>query len=221
MCFSETGSYINFFLLAGYGTMIYKTWRLAIPLWYLGIKDLLQGLLYKFIDKPKISNIIGILSYIHICFQPLIFNIAFSYFDSKRNQNTYWIFIYFITFLWGLWKLTKHDSFDIQDDENCSDPMSDFCSTYNGGYIGKFHIGYKAISEKTRWNTYILFFFLPSLLTRVFPLSFILGIIVLVLKIIMNMLNVRDGEFAAIWCFLSILYLLPISIFRKYIYKNI
>ena len=62
MCFSETSSYINFFLLAGYGSMIYKTWRLS-PLWYLGLKDLLQGLLYKYIDNPKVSNIL----YIELC----------------------------------------------------------------------------------------------------------------------------------------------------------
>ena len=55
---------------------------------------------------------------------------AFSYFDTK-SQNTYWIFIFFITFIWGLWKLTKHETFDIQNDENCSDISSDFCASKN------------------------------------------------------------------------------------------
>tara|TARA_B100000424_G_scaffold139352_1_gene105839 strand:+ start:793 stop:1467 length:675 start_codon:yes stop_codon:yes gene_type:complete len=219
MCFSETSSYINFFLLAGYGSMIYKTWRLSIPLWYLGLKDLLQGLLYKYIDNPKVSNILGILSYVHICFQPFIFNMAFSYFDTKKSQNTYWIFIFFITFIWGLWKLTKHETFDIQNDENCSDISSDFCASKNGGYIGKYHIGYKAVTEPTKFNLYIFFLFLPSLFTPAISIAFVLLTIVFILKVFMDSKGVRDGEFAAIWCFISVIYLLPIAIFRKRLYQ--
>lgn len=218
MCFSENLSYLNFVILVSYGSYIIQSWRLSLPLLYLGLKDLLQGLLYKYLDNSSISTILGTLSYIHICFQPLIFNMAFSYFDTNKNKKLYWNFIFLITFCWGLWKLSKHEYFDLQYENNCTNPESDFCSLYNGGYKGKYHIGYKATTEKAVFS-YPLFLFLPSLFTRVFPLSFILLGFVIILKAITDFQNIRDGEFAAIWCFISIIYLLPIAIFKKQIQK--
>ena len=95
MCFSENLSYLNFVILTSYGSYIIQSWRLSLPLLYLGLKDLLQGLLYKYLDNSSISTILGTLSYIHICFQPLIFNMAFSYFDTNKNKKLYWNFIFY------------------------------------------------------------------------------------------------------------------------------
>ena len=219
MCFSETSSFINFILLSGYGTYLFKTWRVALPLWYLGLKDLLQALLYRYMDTPHIENILGMLSYVHICFQPFIFNMIFSYFDTASNKKSYWNIIFVITFLWGLWCLTYHHRFDIQNDPDCNDKKSDYCSSEDGGYNGKYHLGYKFKTEKPDRPMYPVLLFLPSLFTRVYPLSLSIAAIALTLEQMTILLGVRNGEFAAIWCFLSIIYLIPIAFFRKSILK--
>jgi hypothetical protein len=51
----------------------YITWML---------KDLLQTFLYEFDHNEYYKNFFSILSYIHICFQPLFINMLLSYFSK-------------------------------------------------------------------------------------------------------------------------------------------
>ena len=55
MCFSEKQSYINALLLFCCGIYKLKQWRLGIPLIFLGLKDLLQGFLYKSINNQTLG----------------------------------------------------------------------------------------------------------------------------------------------------------------------
>jgi hypothetical protein len=94
MCFSEKTSLYNFLILSFYGYYLQfnsndtDIWRLFIPLYYLSLKDLLQYFLY----REKNKYIFGVLSWVHICFQPLIVNMLLSYFSKSTrifNKN-YW-----------------------------------------------------------------------------------------------------------------------------------
>jgi len=222
MCFSETQSYINTVLLVMGGLYVYPNYRLSIPLIFLAFKDLIQGLLYHYHSKnnEKSKNILTSFSWIHICFQPLFVNIFMSHF-SKENIY-YWNSIFIISFLYGLYALTTLNEFDIQNDPDCikKNEKNDFCSTHTTSYMGKYHIAYKFSQDKESLlysSIYPILMFVPALFTK----SRILGIIwaVFVGSIYLFLNTIGDGEQAAIWCFLSILCSLPISIFHKRVSK--
>ena len=59
--------------------------------------------------------------------------------------------------------------------------------------------------------------FVPSLFTKSRNLDIIWGLFVGLIYIYFN--NIGEGEKAAIWCFLSIIFFLPIAIFNKQISK--
>ena len=220
MCFSETQSFINTIILIIASIYVYPKYKLTIVLIFLALKDLIQGLLYKYQNNEKIENILTTLSWIHICFQPLFVNIFMSNFSE--NQNKYWNIIFIICFLYGLYTLTTLKEFDIQNDPDCikKNKKDDFCSKYTTSYIGKYHIAYKFNRDNDKLflpNLYLILMFIPSLFTKSRILGIIWGLFVSLIYIIFN--KIGQGEKAAIWCFLSIIYFLPISIFNKKISK--
>ena len=220
MCFSETQSFINTIILIIGSIYVYPKYKLTIFLIFLALKDLIQGLLYKYQNNKKIENILTTLSWIHICFQPLFVNIFMSNFS--KNQNKYWNIIFIICFLYGLYTLTTLKEFDIQNDPDCikKNKKDDFCSKYTTSYIGKYHIAYKfnRDNDKLFWPyLYLILMFIPSLFTSSRILVIIWGLFVSLIYKIFN--KIGEGEKAAIWCFLSIIFFLPISIFNKQISK--
>ena len=70
MCFSENQSFLNTFLLLAGSIYVYPKHKLTLFLIFLAIKDLIQGLLYRFQNNEKFKNLLGIMSWVHICFQP-------------------------------------------------------------------------------------------------------------------------------------------------------
>lgn len=221
MCFSESQSFINAFMLTIVSIYVYPKYKLTIFLIFLASKDLIQGFLYKYQDNEKLKNMLSIISWIHICFQPLFINIFISYF-SENKYNNYWNIIFIICLLYGIYTLTTLKEFDIQNDPDCIkiDKNDDFCSKYTTSYIGKYHVAYKF----NRDNDLIFFpiihlilIFVPSLFTNCRILGIIWGLFVILIYIYFN--NIGNGEKAAIWCFLSIVYFLPIAIFNEEISK--
>ena len=221
MCFSESQSFINAFMLTIVSIYVYPKYKLTIFLIFLASKDLIQGFLYKYQDNEKLKNMLSIISWIHICFQPLFINIFISYF-SENKYNNYWNIIFIICLLYGIYTLTTLKEFDIQNDPDCIkiDKNDDFCSKYTTSYIGKYHVAYKF----NRDNDLIFFpiihlilIFVPSLFTNCRILGIIWGLFVILIYIYFN--NIGNGEKVAIWCFLSIVYFLPIAIFNEEISK--
>jgi hypothetical protein len=220
MCFSETQSFINAFVLIIGSIFVYPKFRLSIVLIFLSLKDLIQGFLYKYQDNEKLEHILTVLSWIHICFQPLFVNIFMSNFS--QNKNNYWNIIFIICFLYGIYTLTTLNEFDIQNDPDCitKNNKNDFCSKHTTSYIGKYHIAYKFNRDNDTLffpTIYLILMFIPSLFTNSRILGIIWGLFVGLIYIIFN--NIGKGEKAAIWCFLSIIIILPISIFNKQISK--
>jgi len=219
MCFSETQSFTNAIMLIIGSIYVYPKYRLSIFLIFLALKDLIQGFLYKYQHNEKIENVLIVLSWVHICFQPLFVNIFMSNFS--QNKNNYWNIIFIISFLYGIYTLTTLKEFDIQNDPDCnSNKKNDFCSINTTSYIGKYHIAYKFNRDNDILFfpiIYLLLMFIPSLFTNSRILGIIWGLFVGLIYIIFN--NIGEGEKAAIWCFLSIIFFLPISIFNKQISK--
>ena len=238
MCFSERQSFINAIALIIGSIFVYPKYRLSIILIFLALKDLIQGFLYKYQHNEKLENSLTVLSWIHICFQPLFVNIFMSNFS--QDKNNYWNIIFIICFVYGIYTLTTLKEFDIQNDPECSitengrdieslfsilqfrkrKKVNDFCAKETSSYIGKYHIAYKFNRDNDIIFfpiIYLILMFIPVLFTDARILGIIWGLLVGLIPIIFN--NIGVGEQAAIWCFLSIIFFLPISIFNKQISK--
>jgi hypothetical protein len=190
-----------------------------MPLIYLALKDLIQGLSYRNIKMNKSTQFLTSLSWVHICFQPLFVNIFASYFDKNFK---YWNIIFCICIIYGLYNITNLNEFDIQNDPNCikENKYDDYCSKKTESYIGKYHLGYKFSTDiYTKYYNYFyaILMFLPSLFTKSRILNIIWLIFTLIIKNIFG--KIGSGEKSAIWCFSSILIALPIAIFNKEISK--
>jgi hypothetical protein len=256
MCFSKRQSFINFYLLIICGLYKINEWRLGLFLIFLGFKDLIQAFLYKNINNPKQLNFYTILSWVHVCFQPLFVNIFFSYFDinfkekekrneiekEKRNEiekekekgnekekekekekrNKIWYVIYSINLIYGIISL-----FLLKDingfSKNCvGNPSDNFCKKNTKSYLGKIHIGYQFnINHNKIFFKYFYFIltFVPGLFSNAYTLYIFWLIFILIIKLLSNKINLRNGEFAAIWCFSSILIYIPLALFSKQFLK--
>ena len=220
MCFSETQSFINAIILIIGSIFVYPKYRLSIPLIFLALKDLIQGLSYRNIKRNKSTQLLTSLSWIHICFQPLFVNIFASYFDKNFK---YWNVIFFTCIIFALHNITVLKKFDIQNDPNCikKNKYDDFCSKKTQSYIGKYHLGYKFKTDNTRYPYFYpilpILMIVPSLFTKSRFLGLIWALFIGIIYSIFN--NIGDGEAGAIWCFSSILIALPIAIFNKQISK--
>jgi hypothetical protein len=218
MCFSESQSYINTFILLCISYyFINKEWKIALPAAFLASKDLLQGLLYRYHNDKYISKVIARLSWINISFQPLVINIFLSYFDNNNKQ--YWNVIFLALFIFGCYYITTLSAFDIQNDEDCNNDNSDFCSDTDGAYIGKYHIAYKFKTELGYNSIPIILMILPALFTKAWKLSLVWLFFIILIATIFNKNVVRTGEQGAIWCFLSIIPFIPVVYYRSYFKK--
>ena len=214
MCFSESQSYIHALVLFVTGIMIKDKWQLSTSLIFLGFKDLLQGLLYHYLGNKDKLNFYTSLSWIHICFQPLFVNLISAYFD--KDNSTYWNRILFICLIYGIYASSSIKEFDMTDSEMCikKNKTDDFCSKETTSYLGTYHIGYKFNRNSDRvlprwW--YILLVFIPS----IFSNSKVIGILWLFFVGLIEFIfrHTNSGERGAIWCYLSIIFALPVAIF--------
>ena len=219
MCFTESQSFIHTIILIIGSTFIFPEYRLSATLIFLSLKELIQGLLYRNIRNKKSTKSLTILSWIHICFQPLFANIFFSHFHKDFK---YWNIIFLICFLGGLYSMTYLEELDIQDDPNChliSD--DDYCSPETGSYLGKYHIGYQFNLDQG-WEKIRYMYYLMLILGLFTDAKYVNMIWILSTILTLHIFkDTKRGEVAAIWCYLSILVILPIALLHKKIQKII
>jgi hypothetical protein len=115
--------------------------------------------------------------------------------------------------------LTLKD-FDLLNLENCKkkNKFDDFCSELTSSYIGKYHLGYKFRRVDDNFIFPKLYFglmFIPGAFTK----SRIIGLLWLIFVILIyyTFTNIGRGEQAAIWCYMSILFVLPVALLHKFI----
>ena len=234
MCFSENQSYLNAFLLASAGLYKISTPKLGIVGLYFSLKELLQGLLYKYHYKndKEMKQLLATLSYVHICFQPLFVSILFSHFDSNPKLFN-WNIIFIITIIFGIYMTTTIEELDIQNDPNCKQksPNDDFCKE-TSAYMGKYHIAYQFnldnFSIINPWHVWQFLTFIPVLFTKSYPIGLLFLISVFLIYGIYNYINdipgipgmgyEFSGEKSAIWCFLTVGFV-PFILFEKQIKK--
>jgi len=196
---------------------LYNHPRLSIPLAFLSFKDLIQGAMYKHIDDKKKLHILGQLSWLHICYQPLFVNLIASHFSTESEQR-YWNLVILLCFIIGSMQIPKLKEFDISDTTPCTDKQRFTCSDKTTGVMGKYHIAYRFRTKDTTLRTTYLYL-IPVLFTKAKPLGFIW--LIFILSIVFFYRDTDDGEKGAIWCYASIAVGLPIALAHKQIARMI
>ncbi len=102
MCWTQEISLA--FGVAGTVTAVYKTYttpeenikNLTIPLFFFCVMELLQFFSYFYIDNCTSSSnqLLTLLSYLHICLQPIFFNMMYMYFIPVRIKNKIRKYVY-------------------------------------------------------------------------------------------------------------------------------
>jgi len=230
-------SYFNFIALTTTAIFFHKKWKLSISLFFLGLKELLQGLSYKNIREFKSTKFLTSLSWIHICFQPLFINVLASYFDETFK---YWNIVFIVCIIFALYCITILKEFDIQNDKKCESSSNvsgikqvlniytqpstssyDFCADDTKSYIGKYHIGYRFntdIYEHVREIVFLILFCIP-LFTKAKIISVGFLSFAIILKIFSYIEKLGAGEYAAMWCFSVTVPALLFAIFNKTVKK--
>ena len=229
MCFSETQSYINSAMLIMTGMYTYPNYKLSLFAIVFSMKELLQGLIYRYQGNPILLKRVGIFSWLIISFIPLILNIFFSHFSPKF---AHWNVVFMLCLVLGIVMTMELNELDIQDDPDCisQGATDDYCKP-TGGYIGKYHVGYNFRLDR-EWKPFSMFyywnilFFIPVLFTNARLIGVVSILLTSAMIILYNYLNnithftstERFGEKASIWCFFTII-VIPLILFEKTVKK--
>lgn len=207
---------------AGYAKYRGKSWDRIIPPLYFCIMEALQGFGYRYINRCEIepNQLIALLSYIHICFQPIFTSmLILSFVEKGDKRNLYSKILYGSTFLGAFVMLLN--MFEIQGLNHCvlGNPLcgNDVC-TYSGDWHIAWRIPLNNLDTKYFLSYYIPSFIIPSLIgLYAFPVYH-----VFTGPVLSSFMSNNVNERPAIWCLLSefILLTLYISPLEKMITKN-
>lgn len=138
MCFSKNMSLT--IGLTGLLASVYfynKSVYASVGIGYFALMEILQYFQYKVINqcKNKYNKFLTNLGYLHICFQPLFFNIWLFAFTAKPDFK----FLY-MSFLAGLLLLSR--LFFVKNDELCDGKNEPLCGTRTCAFSGTRHIAW-------------------------------------------------------------------------------
>jgi len=154
----------------------------------------------------KIINIIIFLSHIQINFQPLFVNIFLSIFD--KNKKVFWniVFIICVTYGFILTIPLKHIFFcdySIYNYNHSNEiPLEKYCTECK---LKKNRL------DKINRLFYTALMCIPGLITKAIIITGTWILFVLFLHFIFD--NVKSEEFSELLCLLSIVYVIPISLY--------
>lgn len=182
-----------------------KNAYVSIGLGYFALMEIIQYFQYKFIDQcdNKYNQFLTILGYIHICFQPLFFNLWLFAFTIKPIVQ----YLY-LTFFGGLMLASR--LFFVKNNELCDSHNEPLCGKRTCSISGERHIAWNLRLRATGWITpsISLHFFLwvfPAL--TMFQLKPILAIL-LTGPFLGYVLTKNIHERPAIWCYTFVMQLI-------------
>lgn len=182
------------FSISGFTTSFYlklnnASFHFYFPIAYFSLMELFQAIQYLSVANSlhSLNTVFTIASYIHICFQPIFFNM-FQYGYSNNNANIYYRIVYPLCFLGGLGMLMKmRDISTVYDNLyeyfldyhsitgcNCNNYVDFFESNKTLAFIDSAdnHIGWEVNLHKPTYCTYgmnlhfFLTFILPTVVER-------------------------------------------------------
>jgi hypothetical protein len=203
MCFSENISLaIGVFGLASSAFFYHKNVYASIGIGYFALMEIIQFFQYKVINQCNEKNqFLTTLGYLHICFQPLFFNLWLFAFTNKPQ----FAFIY-MSFFAGLLLASRLISVD--DDELCDVGNEPLCGQQTCAVSGERHIAWNV-----RLRTPGKYWFTPSIglhffmwvipVVTIFQLKPFLAMI-LTGPYAAFLLTSNRNEGPAIWCYTAI-----------------
>jgi hypothetical protein len=201
MCFSENMSLtISIFGMISGVYFIKLNIFAGIGIFYFSLMELIQYFQYKVIDQcdNDYNKLLTKIGYLHICFQPLFFNLWLFAFVKKPN----FIFIY-MSFIAGI--LLASRIFFVKDKELCDTNNEPLCGTKTCAFSGKRHIAWnlRLRAPGSKWFTpsiglHFFMWAIPALV--IFQIKPILALLLTgpYLGIIMTN-NIHEQP--AIWCY--------------------
>ena len=199
MCFSENISLA--IGLTGILSSLYfykKNIYASIAIGYFSIMEIIQFFQYKVINKcDNIYNIfLTNLGYIHICFQPLFFNLWLFAFTKKPN----FIFIY-MSFFAGLLLLSR--LFFVKDNILCNKDIEPLCGPKTCAFSGNKHIAWNVRLRAPNWLTPSIFLHFFMWVLPVLTIVELKPIIALLLTgpYLGYLLTNNIHEWPSIWCY--------------------
>lgn len=172
----------------------------GIGIFYFSLMELIQYFQYKVIDQcdNDYNKLLTKIGYLHICFQPLFFNLWLFAFIKKPN----FIFIY-MSFIAGI--LLASRMFFVKDKELCDTNNEPLCGPKTCAFSGKRHIAWnlRLRAPGSKWLTpsiglHFFMWAIPSLV--IFQIKPILALLLTgpYLGIIITN-NIHEQP--AIWCY--------------------
>lgn len=204
MCFSENMSLA--IGVTGIVSSLYfynKNIYASIGIGYLALMEILQYFQYKVINECNndYNKLLTNLGYIHICFQPLFFNIWLFAFAKNPNYN-----ILYMSIFAGL--LLASRLFFVQDNELCDYKNEPLCGKTTCAVSGEKHIAWniRLRTPGKYWFTpsiglHFFMWVIPSL--TMFQLKPLLALL-LTGPYLGYILTSNINEQPAIWCYTAI-----------------
>lgn len=219
MCWSGEASAV--LAVAGLSTAAYVAYKgeskeLWIPLTYFALMELLQAFTYVYIDlcdNPS-NQVLTLLGYIHIAFQPFFANMVAMYFIPESVKLKIRTTVYTVCSISALAMLIKMFPFDWAG--ACNVGLEGFCGTQTCSVSGDWHIAWQLplnglMSSPVDWLpgfewglhgfSYILAAFYMPLIYGSWRF---VGFHYLVGPLLSDITTSDPNEYAAVWCLFSI-----------------
>ena len=235
MCWSGEASAV--LAVAGLSTAAYvaikgESKELWVPLTYFALMELLQAVTYVYIDlcdNPS-NQVLTLLGYLHIAFQPFFVNMVAMYFIPEPVKKKIQIAVYTLCTVSSVIILIK--MFPFAWAGTCAIGVEGFCGTQTCSVSGDWHIAWQMplnglMSEPLDWLmdfswglhafAYIAASFLLPVLYgswRFVAFHFMVG------PFISDIVTSDPNEFSAVWCLFSIALCVSVikSPIRKYLH---
>jgi len=204
MCFSENLSLA--FGIFGIVSSVYfypKNKYASIGIGYFALMEILQYFQYKVIDQcdNDYNKFLTDLGYVHICFQPLFFNIWLFAFTNHPN----FIFLY-MSFFAGLLLLSR--LFFVKENELCDHKNEPMCGKITCSFSGNRHIAWnvRLRAAGQYWFTpsiglHFFMWVIPALI--IFQMKPLLAVL-LTGPYLGILLTNNIHEIPTIWCYTSV-----------------
>ena len=203
MCFSQNGSLAIGLFGLFFSVSIYSKNRYAsIGLGYFSLMEILQYFQYQVIDEchNPTNRFLTDVAYIHICFQPLFFNLWLFAF----TKNPPFLFLY-MSFLAGLLLISR--LFFVKDDNSnlCDTKHEPLCGKLTCSFSGEKHIAWNIRLRNTDYITpsiFLHFFMWTIPILTLFQIKPVIALILTgpYLAYVTN--NIHEQP--AIWCYTAI-----------------
>lgn len=220
MCWSGEASAV--LAAVGFGTVGYSAYRdepkeLWIPLAYFSLMEALQAATYRYIDQCGLpeNQILTLLGYLHIAFQPFFVNMVALYFVPRRVAQAIRFWVYLIAGAGAVAILLK--MYPLPWLGLCRRGYESFCGPHVCSLHGDWHISWQIPLNAlmSGYSTSVLEWFPWGLHAFAYAgVSFLLPAIygswrfvlfhLLVGPVLADIVTVHPNEYAAVWCLFSI-----------------